>query len=60
MRYVSTHQVIEQDEVHGDDGDQALDLEKKKEKNKKAQGKGILDRSFFVLALKTPSGCEYV
>jgi hypothetical protein len=40
--------------------DQALHLEKKKEKNKKVQGKGILDRSFFVLALKTLSGCECV
>ena len=28
-------------------GDQLLQLEKKKEKNKKAQGKGIFDRSFL-------------
>ena len=31
----------------GDDGDQAPNLEKKKEKNKMAQGKDIFDRSIL-------------
>ena len=37
-----------------------LDLEKKKEKNKKAQGKGISDRSHFILVIKTLSECDHI
>ena len=39
---------------HGDD--QVLGLEKKKEKNKKAQGKGIFDRSFLFWHLRHQVG----
>jgi hypothetical protein len=35
------------DDGDGHDGDQALNLEKKKEKNKMVQGKGIFDRSIL-------------
>ena len=60
MRYVSTHQAMEQLDGDHDDGDghgddQALKLRKKrKRKIKWAQGKGILDRAILFLALKTP------
>ena len=40
--------------------DQVLSIWKRRKKNKMAQGKGILDRSIFVLPLKTPSGCEWI
>ena len=36
------------------------DLEKKKEKNKKAQGKGINLRSYFVLVIKTLRECDHI
>jgi hypothetical protein len=35
-------------------------LEKKKEKNKKLKAKVKLDRSFCVLVIKTPSGCDHI
>ena len=48
MRYGGTHQVVELDDGHGDEGDQKMvikcsNLKKKKEKNKNQddQGKGI-------------------
>ena len=51
--------MVEQDEVYGDgDGqieDQVLQLGKKeREKQKWAQGKGMIDRTIFVLTIKTP------
>ena len=36
-----------------------LNLDKKKEKLK-AQGKGINDRSYFVLVIKTLSECDHI
>ena len=36
------------------------DLEKKKEKNKKLKGKGIIDRSFCVLVIETLSECDHI
>ena len=40
--------MVEQDEVHGGaDGDQALHLEKKKEKNKMGLSNGIFDRAIL-------------
>jgi hypothetical protein len=49
----------------GDEGmttcDKVLgELEKKKEKNKKTQGKGIIDRSIFVLVIKTLKECDHI
>jgi hypothetical protein len=35
-------------------------IEKKKKKNKKAQGKVINPKGHFVLPLKTPRGCEWI
>ena len=37
-----------------------LDLEKKKEKNKKLKAKMKLDRSFFVLMIETLSECGHI
>ena len=37
-----------------------LDLEKKKEKNKKLTAKVKLDRSFFVLVVETLSECDHI
>ena len=37
-----------------------LNLEKKKEKNKKAQDKGINSRSYFVSVIKTLSECDHI
>ena len=37
-----------------------LDLEKKKDKNKKLKVKVKLDRSFFVLVIKTLSECDHI
>ena len=37
-----------------------LGLEKKKEKNKKAQGKGITCRSYVVLVIKTLRECDHI
>ena len=42
------------------DDDQVLGLEKKKEKNQKAQGKGISGRSHFVSVIKTLSECDHI
>ena len=35
-------------------------LEKKKEKNKKAQGKGDIHKSFCVLVIETLSECDHI
>ena len=37
-----------------------LNLEKKKEKKQKAQGKGINSRSYFVLVIKTLIECDHI
>ena len=37
-----------------------LDLEKKKGKNKRLKGKGIIDRSFCVLVIETLSECDHI
>ena len=37
-----------------------LDLEKKKEKNKKLKVKVKLDRSLFILVIKTLSECDHI
>ena len=37
-----------------------LDLEKKKEKNKKLKTKVKLDRSFYVLVIETLSECDHI
>ena len=37
-----------------------LDLKKKKEENKKLKVKVKLDRSFFVLVIKTLSECDHI
>ena len=37
-----------------------LDLEKKKEKNKKLKAKVKLDRSFFGLVIETLSECDHI
>ena len=37
-----------------------LDLEKKKEKNKKLKAKVKLDRSFFSLVIETLSECDHI
>ena len=37
-----------------------LRLGKKKEKNKKAQGKGIICKSYFVLVIKTLRECDHI
>ena len=37
-----------------------LDMEKKKEKNKKLKAKVKLDRSFFVLVIETLSECDHI
>ena len=52
-------QVVEQDEVHGDEGGQvmmikALTWKRRKRKTKLAQGKGIIDKAILFLPIKTP------
>ena len=37
-----------------------LDLEKKKEKNKKLKAQVKLDRSFLVLVIETYSECDHI
>ena len=37
-----------------------LNMEKKKEKKQKAQGKGINYRSHFVLVIETLSECDHI
>ena len=39
---------------------ECLDLEKKKEKNKRLKTKVKLDRSFFVLVIETLSECDHI
>ena len=38
----------------------SLDLEKKKEKNKKLKAEVKLDRSFLVLVIETHSECDHI
>ena len=58
-------QVVEQVKDDHDDGgghgdDQVLGIGKEEREKQKAQGKGIFDRSSFVLVIKTPSGCDHI
>jgi len=65
MRQVGTHQVVEQDEVHGvgDGHVMMINLQtwkRRKRKIKWARGKGILDRPILFWHSRHHRGCECI
>ena len=44
--------------MHGDD--QTLELGKEEREKQNVQGKGINDRSYFVLVIETLSECDHI